>query len=61
MSIQKPPVHAGVRIVAVVRTVRDLLENKRYKLDYYQREYRWEERHIEELIDDLIKKFNELL
>ena len=36
----------------------ELLNGAKFKLDYYQREYRWEERQIKDLIDDLCNKFN---
>lgn len=39
------------------KTVRQLLSNVKYGIDFYQREYQWERRHIEELIDDLEGKF----
>ena len=39
------------------RTVRELLTTAKYSIDFYQREYAWEERHIRELIDDLTGKF----
>jgi uncharacterized protein with ParB-like and HNH nuclease domain len=39
------------------KTVRELLEKKKYSIDYYQREYTWGKSHISELIDDLESKF----
>lgn len=39
------------------KTVRQLLANARYSLDYYQREYRWETNQVTDLIDDLTNKF----
>jgi len=41
------------------RTIRELLSAKRYSIDYYQREYKWETKQISELIDDLTNKFLE--
>lgn len=41
------------------RTVSELLKGKKYKIDYYQREYRWEEKQVQELLDDLAGKFLE--
>ena len=46
-----------MKIDARSKSVRELLSNTRYELDYYQREYRWEERQVEELLDDLETKF----
>ena len=39
------------------RTVRELLDKAKYAIDFYQREYGWEERHVRELVDDLTGKF----
>jgi hypothetical protein len=39
------------------RDVRELLDNKKYAIDYYQRDYRWQEKNILELLDDLEYKF----
>ncbi|KAB2875081.1 MAG: DUF262 domain-containing protein [Bauldia sp.] len=41
------------------RTVRDLLAGRKYSIDYYQREYKWQRKHVAELLDDLIDKFRE--
>jgi uncharacterized protein with ParB-like and HNH nuclease domain len=41
------------------RTIRELLSGKRYSIDYYQREYKWELKQVRELIDDLTTKFLE--
>jgi hypothetical protein len=39
------------------RTVRELLANRKYLIDYYQREYRWQHKQVAELIRDLAAKF----
>lgn len=39
------------------KTVFELLMNRKYKLDYYQREYKWELSNIIELLEDLSSKF----
>jgi hypothetical protein len=41
------------------KNVRSLLSAAKYAIDYYQREYRWETKHIAELIEDLTGKFLE--
>jgi len=41
------------------RTVRALLANRKYSIDYYQREYKWQRKQLAELIDDLCQKFEE--
>ena len=47
------------RIDATARTVRELLDGAKYSIDFYQREYAWQERQIHELIDDLTAKFQD--
>lgn len=39
------------------KSIRELLFNQKYSIDYYQREYKWETKHVQELIDDLSGKF----
>lgn len=39
------------------RTVRELLAGRKYSIDYYQREYKWQTKQVTELIDDLVAKF----
>lgn len=39
------------------KNLRELLQNKKYSIHYYQREYMWQRKHIEELIDDLTSEF----
>lgn len=39
------------------RTIRELLKGVKYSIDYYQREYKWGSRQVQELIDDLSGKF----
>jgi uncharacterized protein with ParB-like and HNH nuclease domain len=46
-------------IKGVEKTISDLLRSKKYTIHYYQREYRWGKKQIEELIDDLTDEFNE--
>lgn len=41
------------------KNVRSLLSGAKYAIDYYQREYRWQSKHIAELLDDLADKFRE--
>src|SRR5207302_1448931 len=41
------------------RTVRQLLTARKYSIDYYQREYKWQTKQVTELIDDLANKFLE--
>jgi hypothetical protein len=41
------------------RTVRELLAGRKYSIDYFQREYKWEKEQLAELIHDLVSKFLE--
>jgi hypothetical protein len=47
------------RIEGRARSVRELLDSARYTLDFYQREYAWQERQVRELLDDLTGKFSD--
>lgn len=47
------------RIDSNARTIRELLANTKYQLDYYQREYSWQRKHVTELLDDLSRIFLE--
>src|ERR1700733_5277973 len=47
----------GVRGKA--KTVRELLKGVKYSIDYYQREYKWQTKQIQELLEDLSVKFLE--
>ena len=40
------------------KTVSELLANKHYTIDYYQREYKWQEKQLQELIEDLTGRFD---
>ena len=45
------------RIEGRARTIRELLNAAKYTIDFYQREYAWQERQVRELVDDLTGKF----
>ena len=45
------------QITGTARSVQELLLGTRYGLDFYQREYSWEEAQVGELIDDLTGRF----
>lgn len=40
------------------RTISQLLQGRKFSIDEYQREYKWGRQHIEELVTDLLGKFN---
>lgn len=44
-------------IVPHYRTIQGLLQSRSFSIDEYQREYKWEKKEIEELINDLQEKF----
>lgn len=46
-------------ILGTAKTIRDLLKGRKYSIDYYQREYKWGEKQIRELVNDLSSKFLE--
>lgn len=39
------------------KNISSLLGNSKFSIDYYQREYRWEKKHVVKLIEDLTEKF----
>ena len=39
------------------KSLKQLLHSTKYSIHYYQREYMWQRKHIEELIDDLTSEF----
>jgi uncharacterized protein with ParB-like and HNH nuclease domain len=41
------------------KTVRELLSGSKYAIDYYQREFKWTTKQVQELLDDLANKFLE--
>ncbi len=46
-------------IRGVSKTVRELLSGVKYTIDYYQRDYKWTKKQVQELIEDLIGRFEE--
>ena len=50
-------IEARGKIDAKAVNISDILKEKRYSIEYYQREYRWEEKHITDLLEDLTEKF----
>ena len=49
--------HPTNKIDADDRTIAEILEGKKYAVDYFQREFSWEQSHIEQLITDLTSAF----
>jgi uncharacterized protein with ParB-like and HNH nuclease domain len=39
------------------KTLKKILDTQKYSIDYFQREYRWERKHIEQLLTDLEASF----
>ncbi len=39
------------------KTIRELLSGNKYAIDYYQREYKWQTKQLQELLQDLVGKF----
>ncbi|MBO6765037.1 MULTISPECIES: DUF262 domain-containing protein [Alphaproteobacteria] len=46
-------------IVGRAKTVREMLNGAKYSIDYYQREYKWGEKQVTDLVNDLAAKFLE--
>lgn len=44
-------------ILGKAKTVRELLKGVKYTIDYYQREYKWGNKQVQELIQDLTSRF----
>jgi len=47
------------KIDGTPKTIRELFTGAKYTIHYYQREYQWQTKQIEELIDDLTEAFFE--
>jgi uncharacterized protein with ParB-like and HNH nuclease domain len=45
------------KIEATDTNINQLLKGQKFFIDYFQREYRWEEKHIKQLIEDLTDTF----
>ncbi len=45
------------KIEAHDRSITEVLDDKKYTVDYFQREFKWEERHREQLVSDLTTSF----
>jgi len=46
-------------IRGVSKSVRNLLSDVKYTIDYYQREYKWTTKQVSELLEDLTNRFLE--
>ena len=46
------------QIQSQVKTIGALLSGTKYNIDYYQRDYSWETKHVTDLIDDLTDAFD---
>src|SRR5436853_495887 len=47
------------KIDGTPKTIRELFTGVKYTIHYYQREYQWQTKQVEELIDDLTEEFFE--
>jgi uncharacterized protein with ParB-like and HNH nuclease domain len=45
------------KIEANDRSILQVLDKKKYTVDYFQREYSWGQKHIEQLVNDLTDAF----
>lgn len=39
------------------KSLKGLLQNTKYSIHYYQREYAWQRKQVQELVDDLTDEF----
>ncbi len=47
------------KIDGIAKSVGAILKGNKYSIDYYQREYKWESKQLQELVNDLTSKFQE--
>lgn len=52
--------HREKNIDGVAKTVAEIMKDKKYSIDFYQREYKWETKQVAELVTDLTAKFLQL-
>ncbi len=45
------------KVEGEAKKIRELLENTRFYIDYYQRDYKWQKKHVNELLNDLTERF----
>ena len=45
------------KITGTEKTLKELLQNTQYTIHYYQREYAWQTKQVQELVDDLTGEF----
>jgi len=45
------------KVEGEAKNIRMLLSNARFYIDYYQRDYKWQTKHVNELLNDLTEKF----
>jgi len=45
------------KIEAADTSVKSLLKDNKFTIDYFQREYRWQDKHIKQLVEDLSSTF----
>lgn len=51
------PSHLSTKIDADDISLAGILDRQKFTIDYFQREYRWEEKHMAQLLDDLSTAF----
>lgn len=47
------------KIDGIAKSVSEILKGNKYSIDYYQREYKWASKQLQELVNDLTSKFEE--
>ncbi len=46
-------------VQASAKSVKQLLRSSKYRIDYYQREYKWQTKQVQELLEDLAESFHD--
>ena len=54
MSGKKSMSTENHKIDAKDRTINEVLSDKKYTVDYFQREYSWQKKHIEQLVTPIV-------
>jgi uncharacterized protein with ParB-like and HNH nuclease domain len=44
-------------VKADAQNIRQVLDNNKYEIDVFQREYRWQQKQLADLISDLVTRF----
>lgn len=57
-SLMNDAIRSSMEVDSNGRTVRELLANRKYSIDYYEREYKCQRKQVAKLLDDHLKQGN---